>query len=129
MQVKSISTHTNGKNQCFLLSEGAAFNIISDKYHTGKFTEKDGAEILKAVYGIKTAIIREKMKTNMSSSVKTAQPPLHCGVYFALPQAAAAEDVRRRVCHSQCGAVHRRNHFFALHQRSTVRHQPTCQGQ
>ena len=67
MQVKSISTHTNGKNQCFLLSEGAAFNIISDKYHTGKFTEKDGAEILKAVYGIKTAILREKMKTNMDN--------------------------------------------------------------
>lgn len=70
MEVQSISTHINGKNQCFLLSEGAAFNIISDKYHTGKFTEKDGVEILKAVYGIKTAVIREKMKTNMSSSVK-----------------------------------------------------------
>ena len=39
------------------------------------------------------------------------------------------EDVKRRVCHSQCGAVHRRNPCFALHQRSTVRHQPTCQGQ
>lgn len=67
MKVTPIKTHSTG-NACFLLTEGAAFAVVAEKFKSGVFTETDGNEVLKAVYGIKTAIFRAKLKTGRISS-------------------------------------------------------------
>ena len=61
MKIKSIKTHSVG-NGCFILSDAAKFAIVYDNYKSGVFNATDGAAILKAVYGIETAVYRAKLK-------------------------------------------------------------------